>query len=241
MFCRNCGANIGDSKFCPECGTPSGGEPPRVVETVAAVQLEPKLQRVKVCPFCAKLNQETATSCSGCKTTLAYSKVFDVDRDAAQIDKAVSIAKSREAGREEDNYKSSDVPDLSLKEIQQIYIDLDYNIFATYKAVAEQLGVDKKEAKRIVNKKMTLFKTPTRPAKPKEKTVAQERIEENKSKGVACCPKCGSTSLSANKKGFGIGKAVIGASIAPIGLIAGNINAKKLWVTCLNCGHRWKM
>ena len=69
----------------------------------------------------------------------------------------------------------------------------------------------------------------------------RERIKENKKNAVACCPKCGSTSLTANKKGFGIGKAVIGAYIAgPIGLVAGNINAKKVRVTCLNCGHQFK-
>lgn len=59
---------------------------------------------------------------------------------------------------------------------------------------------------------------------------------------VAKCPRCGSTSLSANKKGFGIGKAVVGAYVAgPIGLVAGNINAKKVWVTCLKCGKRFKL
>lgn len=78
-------------------------------------------------------------------------------------------------------------------------------------------------------------------SKPKI-TSKRERIKENKANAVACCPKCGSTSLSANKKGFGVGKAVIGAAIAgPIGLVGGNLGAKKLWVTCLNCGHRWKM
>lgn len=65
---------------------------------------------------------------------------------------------------------------------------------------------------------------------------------------LARCPKCGSTSLSGHKKGFGIGKAVTGAALtsliyaplAPFGLIAGNKGAKKLYVTCLNCGHKWK-
>lgn len=62
---------------------------------------------------------------------------------------------------------------------------------------------------------------------------------------IACnvpkCPKCGSTSISADKKGFGIGKAVVGAAVAgPVGLVAGNINAKKVRITCLNCGHQWK-
>ena len=27
MYCRNCGKDIGDSKFCPECGTSSGDAP----------------------------------------------------------------------------------------------------------------------------------------------------------------------------------------------------------------------
>ncbi len=73
-----------------------------------------------------------------------------------------------------------------------------------------------------------------------EKISVQKRIESAKQNSIACCPKCGSTSLSANKKGFGIGKAVVGASVAgPIGLVAGNAKAKKIRVTCLNCGHQW--
>lgn len=69
----------------------------------------------------------------------------------------------------------------------------------------------------------------------------RERIKENRKNAIACCPKCGSTSLSANKKGFGIGKAVVGASLLwnPIGLVAGNLGAKKVRVTCLNCGKQF--
>lgn len=54
------------------------------------------------------------------------------------------------------------------------------------------------------------------------------------------CPKCSSTSLFASKKGFGVGKAVIGAAIAgSIGLTLGNAGAKKIRITCLYCGHQW--
>ncbi len=54
------------------------------------------------------------------------------------------------------------------------------------------------------------------------------------------CPRCGSTQISADKKGFGIGKAVVGAAIAgPIGLVGGNIGAKKVRITCLKCGNQW--
>lgn len=72
----------------------------------------------------------------------------------------------------------------------------------------------------------------------KEKRDRKQKIADNKSNGIACCPKCGSTSLSGNKKGFGIGKAVVGASLTGgLGLIAGNVGAKKVRITCMNCGH----
>ena len=75
--------------------------------------------------------------------------------------------------------------------------------------------------------------------KAHEKQELKERIKQMDRDGIAYCPKCYSTSLSANKKGFGIGKAIIGASVAPIGLIAGNIGSKKVRVTCLKCGHQF--
>jgi len=78
---------------------------------------------------------------------------------------------------------------------------------------------------------------PTRPAPPPSKRA---RIKENRAAGVACCPKCGSTSLSANQKGFRPGRAVAGAVLTGgIGLVAGGIGAKKVEVTCLNCGHKY--
>ena len=54
------------------------------------------------------------------------------------------------------------------------------------------------------------------------------------------CPRCGSTSISADKKGYGIGKGVVGAAVAgPIGLTLGNAGAKKIRITCLACGYQW--
>ena len=54
------------------------------------------------------------------------------------------------------------------------------------------------------------------------------------------CPRCGSTSISANKKGYGIGKGVVGAAVAgPLGLVLGNAGAKKVRITCLACGYQW--
>ena len=62
-------------------------------------------------------------------------------------------------------------------------------------------------------------------------------------KNTARCPRCKSTSLSANKKGYGIGKAVVATAITgnALGLIAGNIGRNKVKVTCLNCGHKFDL
>lgn len=52
------------------------------------------------------------------------------------------------------------------------------------------------------------------------------------------CPKCGSNSLSANKKGFGLGKAAAGAVLlGPVGLLGGLIGSGTIKVTCLSCGE----
>jgi len=51
------------------------------------------------------------------------------------------------------------------------------------------------------------------------------------------CPHCGSTQLTANKKGFGVGKAAAGAILTGgVGLLAGFIGSGKVKVTCLKCG-----
>lgn len=61
------------------------------------------------------------------------------------------------------------------------------------------------------------------------------------SKSEVHCPKCGSTSLYADKKGFSGRKAVAGALLTGgIGLVAGTIGSNKLEITCLNCGAKFK-
>lgn len=77
--------------------------------------------------------------------------------------------------------------------------------------------------------------------KDQAKLATRQRIAENRAQGVACCPRCGSTSITANTKGYGIGKGVIGAAVVgPLGLVAGNIGRHKVLITCLNCGYRFK-
>ena len=55
------------------------------------------------------------------------------------------------------------------------------------------------------------------------------------------CPKCRSTQVTAQKQGFGLGKAAVGAVLTGgIGLLGGFIRSRKIYLTCLKCGHRFK-
>jgi predicted RNA-binding Zn-ribbon protein involved in translation (DUF1610 family) len=55
------------------------------------------------------------------------------------------------------------------------------------------------------------------------------------------CPNCGSSQITAQKKGFSIGRAAAGAILTGgIGLAAGAIGKNKIIITCLNCGENFK-
>lgn len=72
---------------------------------------------------------------------------------------------------------------------------------------------------------------------PSVSTVTQSSTIDN----TVCCPKCGSTSLSADKKGFSLAKGAAGVFLAgPYGAVAAGHGKNKVIVTCLNCGKQWK-
>jgi len=55
------------------------------------------------------------------------------------------------------------------------------------------------------------------------------------------CPRCGSSQIAANQKGFGFGKAAIGVLLAgPVGMLGGFVGSGKVKITCLKCGYQWK-
>jgi hypothetical protein len=54
------------------------------------------------------------------------------------------------------------------------------------------------------------------------------------------CPKCKSTMIEYNKKGFGIGKALAGAIVTGgVGFLAGFIGSTNVKATCLACGKKF--
>lgn len=55
------------------------------------------------------------------------------------------------------------------------------------------------------------------------------------------CPKCGSTQITSNKKGFNIGQALVGGLVTGgVGLIAGLWGSNEIRLNCLRCGNRWE-
>lgn len=75
----------------------------------------------------------------------------------------------------------------------------------------------------------------------KDKTIKELTKVEAKEEKV-CCPKCGSSQLTANKKGFSLGKAIAGGIIlTPIaGVATGMLGKNKIIITCLSCGKQFK-
>lgn len=70
------------------------------------------------------------------------------------------------------------------------------------------------------------------------KQPSNQPVQDN---NIARCPKCGSTSLSANKKGFSLAKGAVGvATVGVYGAVAAGLGKNKVLVTCLKCGHQWK-
>lgn len=94
------------------------------------------------------------------------------------------------------------------------------NKLAAIKALMDDTGMNLKDADRTIKE---LFKS------------------ELENSDQVRCPNCRSTSISANQKGFGFGRAAIGAAFGlDVGLLVGGIGAKKVICTCLNCGYQWK-
>ena len=76
----------------------------------------------------------------------------------------------------------------------------------------------------------------------------QLRIQQQQYDSMVKCPRCGSTSITGQKKGYGVVKGGLGAlalggispAAAVIGLGAGNIGRKKINCTCMKCGYKFK-
>ncbi len=74
-----------------------------------------------------------------------------------------------------------------------------------------------------------------------KKNNRKQRIADLEASGKVYCPKCLSTEVTAQKKGFGFVRGALGVAVGvDVGMIAGGIGSKKIVLTCLKCGYQWK-
>lgn len=73
-------------------------------------------------------------------------------------------------------------------------------------------------------------------------SIAEVIPHAPKAEAKVACPKCGSTQLSDQKRGFGLPGAIAGGALAgPAGLLAGFVGAGKIRLTCMKCGNSWRV
>ncbi len=71
-------------------------------------------------------------------------------------------------------------------------------------------------------------------------TVASTIVRDPAPAHAVRCGKCGSDQISADRKGFGLWKAVAGGLLTGgIGLLAGFLGSRKVILTCIRCGAQW--
>lgn len=106
-----------------------------------------------------------------------------------------------------------------------------------FQAMCRAGGFTEEEGRKVVEENISKGRYKFH-LEDKEKSV-KKPIEEKK----VCCPKCGSTQLTANKKGYSLGKAIAGGvlTLTPIvGVATGLIGKNKIIITCLNCGKQFE-
>lgn len=75
---------------------------------------------------------------------------------------------------------------------------------------------------------------------PRQKIATSSLSTTPKTQDVIRCPKCYSSNLHVDKKGFSGGRAFVGAiTVGNLGLLAGTIGSNDILITCLKCGHKF--
>lgn len=113
--------------------------------------------------------------------------------------------------------------------IEEVRVKGINKLDSKFKSIQQELEVSKEKNDKKIDKANAKIST----------TRIKEQIKEDE---APRCSKCGNKHITAQKQGFGIGKAVVGfVALGPVGSLAGGINKNKIELTCLKCGHKFKI
>lgn len=79
--------------------------------------------------------------------------------------------------------------------------------------------------------------------KPVDQETWRREANELDAAGTVYCPKCHSTNITAQKRGFGVIRGLVGGTLlhsAAAGAVVGAAGSNKVLLTCMKCGHQWK-
>lgn len=187
------------------------------------------------CPNCGN-NCGDAKFCPECGTKLDVQNAVPADTAKKAAPKSVYQPVNVD-GKEVDLFK--------------VVCKFGANKERAYSYLKREYGIPKDRAKVLLDPYYTPKEASKQTIKESFAELAQNAVNEKNAvvarrnsleeSGQVYCPKCLSTSVSANQKGFGFARGAIGAAVGlDVGLIAGGIGSKKVICTCLKCGHQWK-
>ena len=214
MFCPNCGNNCGDANFCSNCGY-------NLKRTVATVS--------------------PADSASDERADMVrrYEKYMPNKLAAVKALRADTGMGLKEAVQTIDDLFSDVLPPSQYTLKQRIAAEEMIEAANAARQYEREKGYVPAQAIASAPETFDVDKLAWYPGKKKDERKA--KITELEKSGQVYCPKCLSTSISANQKGFGFARGAIGAAVGlDVGLIAGGIGSKKVICTCLKCGYQWK-
>jgi ribosomal protein S27E len=117
-----------------------------------------------------------------------------------------------------------------------------FGLFRTIEEIRAKAS-SKLEAKKEAARELLGIDRPPPAADPPATTVAPDVgapvVSVNPTQPQ--CPKCLSYQTTYSKQGFSAGKAAAGLLLAPGGVLWGFHGKNRIIITCMKCGHQWKV
>ena len=127
--------------------------------------------------------------------------------------------------------------ELGISQLSEVDLELYYEKYRADRTLAMEalqmdIGISTEDAKKVADYIFHLHG---------DADLIERRKRELDAAGIAYCPRCMSTSITAQKRGFNYRRAAVAGLVSPASyLIWGGIGAGKLQCFCQKCGYIWE-